>query len=64
MRMMLTEGAAGEVVNLGNPGEHTVLDYARRLANHERSHVKHIGRLISAGRDPTSRRTADSGRSP
>src|SRR5436190_20087234 len=31
MRMMLTEVAAGEVVNLGNPGEHTVLDYARLI---------------------------------
>jgi len=52
------------VTGAGRPRERTVLDYARRLANHERSHVKHIGRLVSSVRDPTSRRTADSGRSP
>ena len=52
------------VTGAGRPRERTVLDYARRLANHERSHVKHIGRLISSVRDPTSGRTADNGRSP
>jgi hypothetical protein len=31
----------------GRPRERTVLDYARWLATHERSHVKHIGRILS-----------------
>ena len=30
----------------GKPRERTVLDYALWLANHERSHVKHIARLV------------------
>ena len=36
------------VTGAGRPRERTVLDYARWLANHERSHVKHIARI--AGR--------------
>jgi hypothetical protein len=31
----------------GAPRERTVLDYARWLANHERSHLKHIQRVVS-----------------
>src|SRR5712691_9193272 len=31
----------------GRPRERTVLDYGRWLANHERSHVKHIARIVS-----------------
>lgn len=34
------------VTGAGRPRERTVLDYARWLANHERSHVKHIGRIV------------------
>jgi hypothetical protein len=30
----------------GAPRERTVLDYARWLANHERSHLKHIQRVV------------------
>ncbi len=36
------------VTGAGRPLEKTVLDYAHRLANHERSHVKHIARLAGA----------------
>lgn len=36
----------------GAPRERTVLDYARWLANHERSHLKHIERIASG---PTRR---------
>ncbi|MFI4972549.1 MAG: DinB family protein, partial [Hyphomicrobiales bacterium] len=36
------------VTGAGRPRERTVLDYARWLANHERSHVKHIERIVSA----------------
>ena len=36
------------VTGAGKPRERTVLDYARWLANHERSHVKHIARIAQA----------------
>lgn len=36
------------VTGAGKPRERTVLDYARWLANHERSHVKHIARVVSS----------------
>jgi hypothetical protein len=42
------------VTGAGRPRERTVLEYARWLANHERSHVKHIERIV----DRTARRTA------
>ena len=35
------------VSGAGRPRERTVLEYARWLANHERSHVKHIARLVN-----------------
>jgi hypothetical protein len=35
------------VTGAGRPRERTVLDYAQWLANHERSHVKHIARIVS-----------------
>ena len=35
------------VTGAGRPRERTVLDYARWLANHERSHVKHIARIVT-----------------
>ena len=35
------------VTGAGTPRERTVLDYARRLADHERSHVKHIARVVN-----------------
>jgi DinB family protein len=35
------------VTGAGRPRERTVMDYARWLANHERSHVKHIARIVS-----------------
>lgn len=36
------------VTGSGRPRERTVLDYAHWLANHERSHLKHIARLAGA----------------
>jgi hypothetical protein len=36
------------VTGAGRPRERTVLDYARWLATHERSHVKHVTRLVTA----------------
>jgi DinB family protein len=38
------------VTGAGMPRERTVLEYARRLANHERSHVKHIARIVASPR--------------
>ena len=35
------------VTGAGRPRERTVMEYARWLANHERTHVKHIGRIVS-----------------
>lgn len=32
----------------GRPRERTVLDYARWLANHERTHLKQLARIVSA----------------
>ena len=34
------------VTGAGRPRERTVLEYARWLANHERTHVKHIARIV------------------
>ncbi|MEA2662708.1 MAG: hypothetical protein QOH08_2280, partial [Chloroflexota bacterium] len=36
------------VTGAGRPRQRTVLDYARWLANHERSHLKHIARMVDA----------------
>lgn len=36
------------VTGAGRPRERTVLDYAHWLANHERSHVKHIARIVGS----------------
>jgi len=44
---------AAIVTGAGSPRDVTVIEYARRLANHERSHVKHIARL--AGGSPGAR---------
>lgn len=35
------------VTGAGRPRERTVLEYARWLANHERSHLKHIARIVA-----------------
>ena len=42
------------VTGAGKPRERTVFEYAQWLANHERSHVKHIKRIV----DPSARRPA------
>jgi uncharacterized damage-inducible protein DinB len=38
------------VTGAGRPRERTVFEYARWLANHERSHVKHIARIVTSPR--------------
>jgi hypothetical protein len=35
------------VTGAGRPRERTVLEYACWLANHERTHVKHVARIVS-----------------
>jgi len=42
------------VTGAGRPRERTMLEYAQWLANHERSHMKQIGRFV----DGSARRTA------
>ncbi len=42
------------VMGAGRPRERTVLEYARWLANHERSHLRQIARIV----DGSARRTA------
>lgn len=34
------------VTGAGRPRERTVMEYAQWLANHERSHVKHVARIV------------------
>jgi len=36
------------VTGAGRPRKRTVLEYAQWLANHERSHVKHIARIVGS----------------
>jgi hypothetical protein len=38
---------AATVTGAGRPRERTVMEYARWLANHERSHVKQIARIVA-----------------
>jgi hypothetical protein len=44
------------VTGAGRPRERTVLEYARWLANHERSHLRHIERVVKD--EAPARRTA------
>ncbi len=39
---------AATVTGAGRPLERTVFDYAKWLANHERSHVKQIARIVGS----------------
>ncbi len=51
------------VTGAGAPRERMVVDYARRLADHERSHVKHIARIadLSSGTPRTRSRRGTRG---
>jgi hypothetical protein len=42
-----------KVTGAGKPLEVSVLDYARRLADHERTHVKQIQRIVTSPRTPS-----------
>jgi hypothetical protein len=39
---------AATVTGAGKPRQRTVLSYGRWLANHERSHLRHIARLVNS----------------
>lgn len=51
------------VTGAGRPRERTVFEYAQWLANHERSHVKHIARLVGAEGTPVRRANSPRARS-
>ena len=47
---------AATVTGAGRPRERTVGQYAQRLANHERSHLKHIERVVKRGAETEDRK--------
>jgi len=49
LRPLPTKGwsRSATVTGAGTPRDRTVLEYARRLADHERIHVKQIARLVT-----------------
>jgi nucleoside-diphosphate-sugar epimerase len=54
-RMMTTDTAQGEVVNLGNPGEHTVLEYARIIRELCASESEIVFQELRTPDDPSRR---------
>jgi UDP-glucuronate decarboxylase len=55
IRLMDREGAPGEVVNLGNPAEHTVLEYAEMIRRLAGSHSDIVFADYAVGDDPRRR---------
>mgnify|MGYP001380117678 CR=1 FL=1 len=55
MRLMFTDGLKGEVVNLGNPEEYTVMDLARKLKTMTGSASEIVHKPLPED-DPTQRR--------
>lgn len=53
---MESGAARGEVVNLGNPEEHTVLEFARFIAEAARSSAGFVNKPVAVGDDPQRRR--------
>jgi dTDP-glucose 4,6-dehydratase/UDP-glucuronate decarboxylase len=56
IRLMERDTASGEVVNLGNPAEHTVLEYAEMIRRLVRSNSKITFADYAVGDDPQRRR--------
>src|SRR5438132_2237505 len=56
VRLMQSEAASGEVVNLGNPAEHTVLEYAEMIRRLARSNSEIVFADYAVGDDPQRRR--------
>ena len=55
VRLMQSEAAAGEVVNLGNPAERTVLEYAEIIRRSARSNSERVFGAYAVGDDPQRR---------
>jgi hypothetical protein len=47
------------VTGAGRPRQRTVLEYAQWLANHERTHVRHIARIVNGSKRRTAGNEAD-----
>ena len=56
VRLMESEAASGEVVNLGNPAEHTVLEYAELIRRLAGSNSQIVFADYAVGDDPQRRR--------
>ena len=55
MRLMESDGASGEVINLGNPDEHTVLEYAEMTRRLACSNSEIVFGAYAVGDDPQRR---------
>jgi UDP-glucuronate decarboxylase len=55
VRLMDCDNASGEVVNLGNPAEHTVLEYAKEIRRLARSSSEIVFTSYAVGDDPQRR---------
>jgi UDP-glucuronate decarboxylase len=55
VRLMERDDASGEVVNLGNPAEHTVLEYAEEIRKLARSSSEILFTSYAVGDDPQRR---------
>ena len=56
VRVMESESTSGEVINLGNPAEHTVLEYARMIRELAASNSDVVFTPYAVGDDPQRRR--------
>src|SRR2546422_1314647 len=56
IRLMESDTSSGEVVNLGNPAEHTVLEYAELIRRLARSNSEIVFTDYAVGDDPQRRR--------
>src|SRR5581483_9715091 len=56
IRMLLSAETRGQVVNLGNPEEHTVLEYATKIRDLCGSSTELVYRPVAVGDDPQRRR--------
>jgi dTDP-glucose 4,6-dehydratase/UDP-glucuronate decarboxylase len=56
LRVMESDRASGEVVNLGNPAEHAILDYAKIIRELTRSTSQIVFTSQAVGDDPQRRR--------
>jgi len=55
VRLIESEAASGEVINLGNPAEHTVLEYAEKIRRLAESNSEIVFGAYAVGDDPQRR---------